>query len=157
MPQLIKGAKHTFGWSRVGEAGRITIPPQAVDEYGLEESEKLILVPGSRTSGGFGLASREALRGSPLEIVANLGLELGEFRVPEGEVIEYEGKPYCWAELRDDGIVVPPGTLERYNVRTGDELLVIRGSGLAIGFAVRGRIVEEARKHPELEVFEPET
>jgi bifunctional DNA-binding transcriptional regulator/antitoxin component of YhaV-PrlF toxin-antitoxin module len=157
MPQLVKGGKHTFGWSRVGETGRIIIPPEAMEEYGLQESERLILVPGSRTSGGFGLASPEALARSPLGAVVELRPELTEFRALEGEVIEYQGKPYCWVRVRDGGVAVPPGTLERYGVRTGDELLVIRGSGLGLGFAVRGPIVEEAKGHPELEIFEPQT
>jgi hypothetical protein len=33
MPQLVKGGKHTFGWSRVGKTGRIIIPPEALTEY----------------------------------------------------------------------------------------------------------------------------
>jgi bifunctional DNA-binding transcriptional regulator/antitoxin component of YhaV-PrlF toxin-antitoxin module len=156
MVQLVKGGKHTFGWSLVGDTGRITIPPGALEEYRLRESEKLILVPGSRTSGGFGLGSQESVRRSPLGVVLEVHPALGEFRVPEGETVEYEGKPYCWVELRGGGIAVPPGTLGRYGIGVGDELLVIRGSGLAIGFAVRGPIVEEAKRHPELDVFEPE-
>ena len=157
MPQLVKGGKHTFGWSRVGDTGGIIIPPEALGEYGLQESEKLVLVPGSQTSGGFGLGSEESVKRSPLGVVMEVHPGLGEFRVPEGEVIEYKGKPYCWVELRGGGVVVPPGTLKEYGIRIGDQLLVIRGSGLAIGFAVRGPIVEEAKKHRELEVFEPET
>jgi hypothetical protein len=43
--------------------------------------------------------------------------------------------------------------LKLYGIEPGDDLLVIRGSGLALGFAVRGPIVEEARNHPELERF----
>ena len=155
MPQLVKGGKHTFGWSRVGDTGRITIPPEALEEYRLKESERLILVPASQMSGGFGLGSQESVKRSPLGAVADIHPGLGEFRVSEGEVVEYKGKPYCWVELRNGGVVVPPGTLEKYGVRIGDKLLVIRGSGLAIGFAVRGPIVEEAKKHRELEVFEP--
>jgi len=154
MPQLVKGGKHTFGWSRVGDGGRIVIPPEALEAYGLREAEKLILVPGSQTSGGFGLASQESLEGSPLGVAAALCSEYGGVPVPEGEVVEYQGKPTCWVELRGGGIDVPSGTLRRYGVGIGDELLVIRGSGLAIGFAVRGRIVEEAKKHRELPVFQ---
>ena len=26
MPRLVKGGKYTFGWSRVGDMGRITVP-----------------------------------------------------------------------------------------------------------------------------------
>jgi hypothetical protein len=154
MPQLVRGGKHTFGWSRVGDGGRIVIPPEALEDYALRESEMLILVPGSRTSGGFGLTSREALDGSPLGGEGALYAELERLRVPEGEVIEHRGKPTCWVELRDGGIDIPPGTLRMYGIRVYDKLLVMRGSGLALGFAVRGRIVEEALNHSELAVFE---
>jgi bifunctional DNA-binding transcriptional regulator/antitoxin component of YhaV-PrlF toxin-antitoxin module len=150
MPQLVKGGKYVFGWSRVGDHGRIVIPPEALEEYGLVESEKLILIPGSRTSGGFGLASQESQRNSPLRTVAEINLNM---EIPQGEVVEYRGKPYCRVELSNGSITVPPGTLERYGVGCGDRLLVIRGSGLAVGFAVRGPIVAEARGHPELKVF----
>ncbi|MBN1947545.1 MAG: hypothetical protein JW797_17875 [Bradymonadales bacterium] len=153
MPQLVKGGKHVFGWSRVRQAGRITVPPAALEEYGLRESETLVLVPGSRTSGGFGLGAYEALRQSRQGAVLERHPELSELRLGEGEVVEYGGKPYCWVQLRGGGITLPLGTLGRYGVGIGDKLLVIRGSGLAIGFAVRGPIVAEGRKHPELLEF----
>jgi bifunctional DNA-binding transcriptional regulator/antitoxin component of YhaV-PrlF toxin-antitoxin module len=156
MPQLVKGGKYTFGWSRVGETGRIIIPPEALEEYHLKEFEKLILVPGSRTSGGFGLGAQEAVRKSPLGIVVDSHPGFEKCRLPEGKIVEYKGRPYCWVELKNGGIAVPPGTLEKYGIRIGDLLLVIRGSSLAIGFAVRGPIVDRARKYPELEIFEPE-
>jgi len=156
VPQLVKGGKHVFGWSRVGSTGRIIVPPEALEEYLLREAEKLILMPGSRTSGGFGLGSGESVSGSPLGKTLRARPELGEFRVPEGEAVECAGKPYCWVELRSGGITVSPRALEEYGIRVGDSLLVIRGSGLAIGFAVRGPIVAEARRHPELAVFAPE-
>jgi bifunctional DNA-binding transcriptional regulator/antitoxin component of YhaV-PrlF toxin-antitoxin module len=156
MPQLVKGGKHTYGWSLVGNTGRIILPPQALEEYRLKEFERLLLVPGSHTSGGFGLGSRESIKKSQLGFITDVHPELGEHRLPEGEIIEYEGKPFYWVELRNGGIEVPPGILDRYGIKIGDKLLVIRGSGLAIGFAVRGPIVEEARKHHGLELFAPE-
>ncbi|MBN1218487.1 MAG: hypothetical protein JXM69_06155 [Anaerolineae bacterium] len=156
MPQLVKGGKHTFGWARVGDTGRIIIPPAALAEYHLQETEKLILVPGSRTSGGFGLGSPESVKKSPLGAVLDAHLGLREFQSPEGEVIKHNGKPYSWVELRHGGVTISPETLKKYGVGIGAKLLVIRGSGLAVGFAVRGPIVAEAKKHPELEVFEPE-
>lgn len=156
MPQLVKGGKHVFGWSRVGNTGRIIIPPAALAEYRLKESGKLILMPGSRTSGGFGLGDCDSVRESPLGRAVNLHPGLKKFQTPEGEAVEYKGKTYCWAELRNGGIAIPAGTLAEYGIRIGARLLVIRGSGLALGFAARGPIVEEAGKHPELEVFAPE-
>ena len=155
MPQLVKGGKHAFGWSRVGDRGRITIPPEAVAEYRLHEFEQLILVPGSRTSGGFGVATPESLKKSHLEIPRDAHPGFEGSGMPEGSISEHKGKPYCRAVLRQGGFTLPVETLQRYGIGPGDRLLVIRGSGLAVGFAVRGPIVEEARKHPELEVFQP--
>jgi bifunctional DNA-binding transcriptional regulator/antitoxin component of YhaV-PrlF toxin-antitoxin module len=157
MPQLVKGGKYTYGWSRVGEGGQIVIPPEALQTYHLQESEKLILVPGSRTSGGFSLGSREIVKESPIGTFLFDHPELDECRIAEGEAVTHNGKSYCWVELRHGGFVLPAGTLERYGIWPGDHLLVIKGSGLALGFAVRGPIVEEARRHPELMVFPPET
>ena len=99
----------------------------------------------------------ESVKRSHLGAVVDTRSGLGIFRKPEGEVIEYGGKLYCWVELKDGGVVIPQGILNRNGVKIGNKLLVIRGSGLAIGFAVRGPIIEEAKKHPELEVYEPET
>jgi hypothetical protein len=41
-----------------------------------------------------------------------------------------------------------------YGVERGASLLSVRGSALALGFIIRGPIIEEARKHPEIEVYE---
>jgi hypothetical protein len=160
--QLVKGGKHTFGWAAVSNPGIIAIPPEAIAEYALAEGQKLIVVPGSRTSGGFGLASRKAIRkasrnsagGSILGAVLEEYPALGEFRIPEGQVVEYKGRPYCWVRLRRGVIRLAPQTLACYGIRIGDKLLVIRGSGVALGFAVRGPIVQEAEKHRELPVCE---
>lgn len=154
MPQLAKGGKHVFGWSRVGRRGQLVVPPEALDEYGLGESPRVILLPGSRTSGGFALASPRSLVESPLGAAARAHPELGECRIGEGEVLEHKGKPYCWVGLRQGRASIPPRALAAYGVRAGDSLLVVRGSGLAISFIVRGPLVEEARRHPELDVFE---
>ena len=60
---------------------------------------------------------------------------------------------YCWVTLRKGSIIVPTSTLRFYDVFAGTRLLAVRGSGLAISHIVRGPIVEEAKKHLEIEVF----
>lgn len=55
MPQLVKGGKYVFGWSKVNDEGKIVIPSKAFIEYHFKAGEKIILLSGSRTSGGFGL------------------------------------------------------------------------------------------------------
>jgi hypothetical protein len=68
-------------------------------------------------------------------------LALGEFRTLEGEIVAYEEKLYCWVELRQGSMVMPSAALEKYGFRIADGLLAIRGSDVAIGFAVRGPIM----------------
>jgi bifunctional DNA-binding transcriptional regulator/antitoxin component of YhaV-PrlF toxin-antitoxin module len=149
----VKGGKHAFGWSCVGDRGRIVVPPEALSEYRLEDGDRLIVMPGSRTSGGFGLGSRASLLDTPLAAALDACPELAELRLPEGTVVEPAGKPYCWVVLESSAITLPLETLERYGIRPGDRLLVIRGSGHALGFAVHGPIVAEAEQHPELSMF----
>ena len=100
------------------------------------------------------MSSRRSLSGSILAVVLEKHPELGQFRMPAGDIVEHDGRPYCWVPFRCRGIDLPAPTLAKYGVKIGDRLLVIRGSGLAIGFAVRGPIVQEARKHRGLPVFE---
>ena len=157
MPHLVKGGKHVFGWSIVRDPGRIVVPPEALTEYRLREPGKVILLPGSRTSGGFGLASAASQKSPSLPVLAEVRARLEESHTPEGELLEHKGKAYCRLELRQGGVTVSPRILQKYGIRIGDKLLVIRGSGLAIGFAVRGPIVEEAKKHSELDVFDAKT
>ncbi len=155
MPQLVKGGKHTYGWCRVGEEGIILLPPEAVEEYGFSDSMKLFMLPGSKKSGGFSVGSRDSILRSPVAAVLQTDPELAEFQLPEGETVEFHGKRFCWIELREGAIHVPLETLQHYGIQIGDKLLVIRGSYLAVGFAVRGPVVEEAKRHPGLAVFEP--
>jgi len=153
MPQLVKGGKHAFGWSVVGADGEIVLPPEAVREYGFEESERLILIPGSRTSGGFGLGTSATVAQSPIGAVLDGHPKWARTKLKAGQIVEHAGKPYCWVEMRCGRVVVPLETLEQYGIEAGGKLLVIRGSGRALGFAVRGPIVEEAERHPELDIF----
>ena len=156
MPQLIKGGKYVYGWTRVGYNGHITIAPEALEDYELFGSEKLIVLPGSKTSGGFGLCPLKFLQGRKMEILAEARPELWEDRVTEGEIIKFRSKPYCWIRLNKGSIILRPSTLNEYGIHVLDKLLMIKGSGLALGFAVRGPIVEEAKKHEKLSIFEPE-
>jgi len=129
MPQLVKGGKWVFGWTVVGPAGEVRIPPEAYGEYGFKVGEQIVFLSGSRASGGFGLARREKLTGSRAPLMRR---SVGEGVVGKG------------------GRVIFPAECD---LQPGERLLVGRGSGLALGFIPRGPIYEEALKHPEIEVF----
>lgn len=127
MPQLAKGGKWVFGWVIVGQEGEIQIPPEAYSEYGFQTGEPVVFTRGSRRSGGFGLGRDERLAQSPIR----------------SRILEN-------GNIREQMRVILPKTLK---LQPGERLLVVRGSGLALGFLQQGPIYEEAMRHPEIQVF----
>lgn len=85
---------------------------------------------GSRRSGGFSLCRLEKLEQNevPLYLSAFGQGKMG----PDGQ------------------IGIPPDI----DVRPGDRLLVVHGSGIALSLLSRGPIYELALKHPEIETFD---
>jgi hypothetical protein len=124
-------------------------------KYGLKKFDKVILMSGSRRSGGFAVSTPALLAGSPLAAGLNRFPRLRTFQMPEGRVVRVEGRPLCWTSIDEDGsITLPYETLREYEILPGDRLLTVRGSRLALGFALRGPLVDEALTHTEIEVFE---
>ena len=113
----------------VGPEREIRIPPEAYAEYGFLAGEQVLLLHGSRTSGGFSIGRRETL--------AQAKTNLAQRSLAQG-VIGQERRIEISLEV---------------NVKPGDRLLAARGSGMALSFVQRGPIYEEALKHPEIEVF----
>jgi hypothetical protein len=157
MPQLTKGGKYVFGWSVVSADGKIPIPEEAMREYQLKSDERVILLPGSNTSGGFSIARKTRLEQSKLSDILIRNPDLAEFKIEEGNTININGRNLCWVTI-EKGVLLrlPSRTLEVYGVMPGDYLLAIRGSYIGIGMAVRGPLVEEARNHPEIAAFKLE-
>ena len=131
MPQLTKGGKWVFGWSIAGSDQQIPIPPDAWQEYEFEVGQQAIFIRGSQRSGGFSISTpgRWPAAFGPWESASRV---LGHTRITDA------GK-----------IRVPP----EIAIRPGQALLVVRGSGNALGFLIRGPICEKAQQHPELEIF----
>jgi hypothetical protein len=155
MPQLVKGGKNVFGWSIVSNSGDIKLPKDAIEEYQLQPSNKVIIISGSKTSGGFSIVKIEKLTDSPLSIVIDNNPKLANFKLSKGKTIQYREKFFCWTEILKDGkIQLPIETLKIYGIKPGDAVLSARGSGLGLGIIVRGPIIKEAEKHPELKLLE---
>ena len=53
MPQMTKGGKYIFGWSRIRVNGELIFPRMAVDEYKLKEENHIYIVSGSKQTGGL--------------------------------------------------------------------------------------------------------
>jgi hypothetical protein len=129
MPQLVKGGKWVFGWTVMSSAGEVRIPPKAYAEYGFQTGGTVVILPGSRRSGGCGVARQKKLAGSQISLAQHM---LGKGVVGKNERVAFPNAA---------------------GVQPGERLLVVRGSGLALGFVQRGPIYEEALRHPEIEVF----
>jgi len=154
MPRLVKGGKYVYGWSEVSREGRVAVPDEALADYSLKPPCKVILLSGSRRSGGFALTTPSLLKNSRLSVILDREPRLAEFQLREGETVTVGARTYCWVKLNSKGeFVVPAETLKEYGVNLGDRLLVGRGSGLALAFIVKGPIVAEARRHSGLAVF----
>lgn len=153
MPQIVKGGKNVFGWSKISQSGQIVIPPDAFREYSFLNGGKAFLMSGSKKSGGFGLTTQEKLENSPLSGIILAHPDLARYEIPEGEPIRYNSKIFCWVAINDRSFAVPWETLKLYGIKKGDRLLTVRGSNLALGFIVKGPIIEEASFHPEIDVF----
>jgi bifunctional DNA-binding transcriptional regulator/antitoxin component of YhaV-PrlF toxin-antitoxin module len=154
MPRLVKGGKFIYGLSRIGPQGTIVIPPAALKEYGYAAGDRVIVMSGSRTSGGFGLTQKRLLEKSELNGLVTELPGLMSFQTAEAEIMANQGRLFCWSVIGEGGLVkLPLKTLADYGLKPGDRLAVGRGSYLAIAFIARGPILEEALKHPELEIF----
>lgn len=149
----MKGGKYVYGWSQVREDGKIQIPDEAIREYDFSEDQKVILLPGSGKSGGFGITTVEKLNNSPLRVILKKNPSLAQFKLKKGELIRYRVENYCWTQISNQYIELPQDTLKEYGFNPGDQLLSVRGSHLALAFLTNGPIYEEALKHPELSEF----
>jgi hypothetical protein len=127
MPRLARGGKWVFGWCIVDLSGGIQIPPEAYAEYGFQQGATVIITRGSRRSGGFGMGRLEKLASPPLQ-----SCFVGQSTIGT-----------------DRQVTLAPET----GLKPGDRLLVVRGSGLALGFLQRGPIYDEALRHPEIQMF----
>lgn len=155
MPQLVKGGKNAFAWSKVSDEGKLVIPRDAFEEYGLKEGEVAILLSGSKKSGGFSVNRLSKFKNSSISAaVFEAHPELENLEIPEGVTVNYKSRYFCWVRISNRSITLPIRSFKNYGIENGKKLLVIRGSDLGIGFIIRGPIIEEAKKHDELMIYQ---
>ncbi|MBN1780785.1 AbrB/MazE/SpoVT family DNA-binding domain-containing protein [bacterium] len=151
MPQLVKGGKYVFAWSHVSGSGRIRIPEEALKEYGFNAGDKIFIINGSRTSKGFAITKPDLIRHSPIYTQMARNQDLIQFKPLPGGTVRIGKRSYAWTEIDAQGSFgLDEAVLHQYDVNFNDNLLVVRGSGFALGLIRTGPIVEEALKHPEL-------
>jgi bifunctional DNA-binding transcriptional regulator/antitoxin component of YhaV-PrlF toxin-antitoxin module len=151
MPQLERGGKYVFGWSQISKNGTVVIPAEAVNEYGLKPGMEIILISGSKSSGGFIMAIKALLKQSEMGSILTKKPELDSEQSVEGQIVIIGERKYCRCKFGDNNtIVVSPQVLEAFGINAGDRLLSVRGSYIGVSMIAGGLIVERAKRHPEL-------
>jgi hypothetical protein len=143
-----------FGWSRVREDNSLTLPDEAVQEYDLAEVNRIFLMSGSKTSGGFGITTKAFLEKSLISDILSDNLGLAGFKIEEGRIVPFKNRFICWVQIYSGGrIALSQEAMKVFGINTGDFLLSIPSSNIAIGMAVKGPLIEIARRHPEIQLF----
>ena len=151
MPQLNKGGKYVFGWSPIRGDLHIKIPDEIILEYDLLKEGKLILISGSKTSGGFVVSRLGLIKQSIMKGLLTDYPNIEDYSLPEGKCVKYKGRHYCWVNINTDMILkLPEETAKCFDVKKNDKLLSIRGSNIGFVFAVKGPIVESANNYDGL-------
>jgi hypothetical protein len=116
--------------------------------------KKVILISGSKASGGFVVARRSFLEQSTLSGILSNNPELAQSRTKPGELIRYTGRLDCWVNQHNGLLKLPAEIMGTFCIQPGDNLLIIRGSNLGFVCAKSGPLVKKARSFPGIPVFE---
>lgn len=144
MPQMTKGGKYIFGWSKIGQNGELTFPTMAVKEYNLQEETCIYIVSGSKQTGGFSVMTEPLLSHSKLKNILKENPSLADKSLREGELIVYKGRKYGWLTLNEDTVHLPEDLMKNFDIEIGDKLLAIRSSDIAFTMGVKGTLIDKA-------------
>jgi len=155
MPQLVKGGKYVFGWTVLNNDLSIRIPDEAFDEYKFIGTDKLIIISGSISSGGFSIITPDSIINSKLSnnIISLIGYkkEINSFTADRLEILKYGKRLISWASLdKKKYFELSNELINLLNIKLGCRLLVGRGSGIGPAFIAKGTIYNEALKHKDI-------
>lgn len=154
MPQLVKGGKHVFGWSKVDANGAVSLPPEAWIEYKFQIHNEVILTSGSSKSGGFSIISLEKFLNSSISKILNKHYGTLEKELPRNKIFQHNNRNLFIMELKEQNIIkLNVEILNEFGVNKNTKLLAVRGSGLGLGLIAKGPIYDEALKHQYLPLY----
>ena len=154
MPQMTKGGKYIFGWSKIGQNGELTFPTMAVKEYNLQKETYIYIVSGSKQTGGFCVMTEPLLSHSKLKNILEENPSLAKRSLREGELITYKGRKYGWLALNKSEVYLSDDLMKMLEIKAGDKLLAIRSSDIAFTMGFRGSLIDKANNfNGRIEMF----
>nr|WP_162990937.1 hypothetical protein [Maliibacterium massiliense] len=148
MPQLHFGGKYVYAYCNLAPSGRLSLPAQALAEYGLRAASDVILFSGSATSGGCCVTSAALLAASPLAHILRAHPSLAADGPASQQMVRAGAHLYCRAALDDAGaLTLTAGTLAAFALAPLQRLLCIRSSNIAFSLAAQGPLLSRARTY----------
>ncbi|WP_315120924.1 hypothetical protein [uncultured Clostridium sp.] len=148
MPQVTKGGKYIFGWSKVNDDLSIQLPQMAIDEYNITSEGKVFLISGSKTTGGFVVTRKGLLFDSKIGNILKETPDLCNYKIGEGEFVKYKGRLYCWCNISKTGkLYLNENMLKILDISIGNKLLSIRSSDIAFCMGQKGQLIERAENY----------
>lgn len=148
MPQMNKGGKFIFGRSVLHETGRIQIPAQAVEEYGITMDKRVYLFTGSKSTGGFCVTRKGLLEPSKLGHILADNPALQNYTSGSGAFIKYKGRSYCWVDISEAGQIILTAEMMNFlGLKPNMQLLSIRSSDIAFTMGAKGPLLERSESY----------
>jgi hypothetical protein len=148
MPQLEKGGKFVFGWSLIRPDYSIQLPNMAVDEYKISSEGKVIIISGSKSTGGFIVTRCGLIKNSVMGKLFETNPEIENYKIKEGSFIKFKGRNYCWLNITKKGLIkLNYAISDTLGLKPGDRLLSIRGSNIAFVMGAKGRLINIAENY----------
>ena len=148
MPQLNKGGKFVFGLSIISNENKIRFPAEALLQYPVHEEKRIIIMTGSKKTGGFCVTSKQLLLKSRLKHILDECLELSEYELKEGEFIRYKGRGYAWVSITATGVIaLTEETMKYLNLAAGDALMAIKSSNIAFTMGAKGPLMAKVHAY----------
>ncbi|MCO7127336.1 hypothetical protein NIE88_16320 [Sporolactobacillus shoreicorticis] len=150
MPQITKGGKFVFGWSKINNDLTMQLFKMAIDEYDITSEGKVYLISGSKKTGGFCVSKKGLLANSKIgNVLTDLPL-LIDYQTDEGKFVNYKGRLYCWLSVSKTGVLqFSDALLNTLSLKANDKLLSIRGSDIAFVMGAKGPLIERANSFEE--------
>lgn len=130
MPSLMPGtpgAKEVYGISIVREDLSFNIPPKAFTRYELKKGDLALLVTTHRGEGGVALLNKARAEAAVFKKF------LSQMDTPD-TVYWFQNKAYALTTVGDGRIYLTPTMLDAFHLKTGDRLMVVKSTTVAMSF-----------------------
>lgn len=147
MPQLNKGGKFVFGWSEIKNDYEVNIPPQAIKEYNIVSEGRVILISGSKATGGVVVSRLSLFENSIFNHIFDKYPDLRTYETNELELLPYKGRLYTWTFITSEGkLKLSKMFLDKLSLSIGNRLMVIRSSDIAFVMGAKGPLIKKGKE-----------